>query len=430
MINIETSKKMHQEASLYLVDGVSSGIRKLSDPLLYFERADGPYFYDVDGNTFVDYALAWGPLILGSNHAGINKAVSEQLTKGYTFGAQHQLEIDLAKKMCDILPGVENVIFSNTGTEAVQAALRIARAKTGKNKIIKFEGHYHGWHNNVLVSYRQNDEQLGRTTATCGGQPTSEFADTLTLAWNDIDALTEALETYGHEIACVITEPLLANSGSCMPKDGYLEALIALCKQHEVVSIFDEVITGFRIALGGAREYFGIEPDLSVYAKAMAGGFTMSAVGGRKEMFDVLREGKTLHAGTYNGSLFNLAAAVATIHALSEPGTYERMHKIGYAIRASVEAGAQKLGLNVKTSGLGSVFSIHFQRDAVPESYRDMMGADTASYQQFKQCLLEQGILVLPDGRWYISAVHTDIELQKTLTAIEHALSTLSESSA
>ena len=349
MLNLETSKRMFAEASQYLVDGVSSGIRKLANPPLYFERADGPYYFDVDGNTYIDYTMAWGPTILGSNHPAINKAVTEQISKSYTLGAQHQLEIDLAKFMTEILPGVENVLFSNTGTEAVQAALRVARAATGKNKIVKFEGHYHGWDNNILVSYRPSEEQLGTTVPTCGGQPESEYSDTISLPWNDIDALRKTLEEHGDEIACVITEPILANSGSCMPKDGYLAELIALCKKHGVISIFDEVITGFRIALGGAREYFGLEPDLSVYAKAMAGGFTMSAVGGRREMFTALREGKTLHAGTYNGSSFNLAAALATIQTLAKSGTYDRMHEFGYTIRKCVEETCSELGISVAT---------------------------------------------------------------------------------
>ena len=288
--NIETSKYFHEQARRILVDGVSSGIRKWADPVLYFDRADGPFFYDIDGNKMLDYTLGWGPLIVGSNHEAVNRAVAAQLEKGYTFGAQHKGEIALAERITAVVPGVDQVIFSNTGSEAVQAALRIARVYTGRDRIVKFEGHYHGWPNNVLVSFHPLKEDLGKPSATCAGQPSREFEDTLVLPWNDLDALEKLFADQGSEIACVITEPILANSGCCMPGDGYLAGVIDLCKRYGALSIFDEVITGFRIALGGARAFFNLSPDLSVYAKAMAGGFPMAAVGGRAEVFDVLRE--------------------------------------------------------------------------------------------------------------------------------------------
>ena len=233
--------------------------------------------------------------------------------------------------MVEVLPGVDQVIFSNSGSEAVQAALRLARANTGRDKIVKFEGHYHGWLNNVLVSFHPTREQAGKRTPSVGGQPDNEYRDTLILPWNDREELEALFREKGDEIACVITEPILANSGSCMPDDGYLQKIVDLCRSSGAVSIFDEVITGFRIALGGAREYFGIHPDLSVYGKAMAGGFTMAAVGGREELFDVLRDGKTIHAGTYNGSSFNLAAALAAIGTLEETAPYPVCCSMGSA---------------------------------------------------------------------------------------------------
>ena len=230
--------------------------------------------------------------------------------------------MELARRLTELLPGVEQVILSNTGSEAVQAAFRLARAATGRSKILKFEGHYHGWLNNTLVSYHAPEAAMGplespHIVPACEGQPPSEYAETLVLPWNRLDLLEETFAEKGSEIAAVIAEPILANSGSIMPGEGYLEGLVDLCRRWGAVSIFDEVITGFRIALGGAREYFGLQPDLSVYAKALAGGFTLAAVGGRRGLFDVLREGKTIHAGTYNGSSINLAAGIATLNVLS-----------------------------------------------------------------------------------------------------------------
>jgi glutamate-1-semialdehyde 2,1-aminomutase len=424
-MNLTNSKANYEKACQVLAGGVSSGIRMWADPILYFSHANGPYFYDVDNQEYIDYTLAWGPLILGSNHPAINAAVSAQIQKSYTLGAQHQLEIDLATKLVSVLPGVDQMIFSNTGSEAVQAAIRIARATTGRNKIVKFEGHYHGWLNNILVSFHPPKEQLGIPSPTTQGQPESEYQDTLVLPWNDPDALKNLLETRGHEIACVITEPLLANSGSCVAQEGFLNTLVDSCRSAGVISIFDEVITGFRIALGGAREHFGVIPDLSVYAKAMAGGFTMGAVGGRKEIFDVLREGKAVHAGTYNGSSFNLAAALATVTTLEAEKPYEGMHQHGYAIRAKFEELAKQKGIPLITTGLGSVFSAHFGLTTAPLNYTDTLEIDADLYKRFRQSLLERGIHPLPDGRWYISAVHTEKELARTLEAIEKSFAEL-----
>lgn len=424
-MNLVNSKVYYEKACRVIPTGVSSSMRKNVDPILYFEKADGPYYYDVDGHEYIDYTLAWGPLILGSNNEAINKSVISQLSKSYTLGAQHELEIELAEKMVHLLPGVEQVLFSNTGTEAIQSAIRIARAYTGRIKIVKFEGHYHGWTNNVLVSYKPSADDLGKPSATCGGQPASEFADTLVLPWNDIDALKTLLSECGEEIACVITEPILVNSGSCMPQEDYLKQVIELCRQYGIVSIFDEVITGFRLALGGAREYFKLDPDLSVYAKAIAGGFTFSAIGGKIKIFDVLRNGTTIHAGTYNGASVNLAAANATLSELSKPGCFERMHKIGYAIRETIEREAQAADVQVITSGVGSFFSVHFGMETPPKNYADTMSADKEFYSRFRAEMLKRGVLLLPDSRWYIGASHSDTELEKTTIAIRESFQSL-----
>lgn len=422
-INSHQSDQLYERACQSIPDGVSSSMRKNVRPVLFFERADGPYFYDVDGNRYIDYTLAWGPLILGSNHPELNKAVTGQLGRGYTFGAQHRLEIELAEKLTEVLPSVEQVLFCNTGSEAVQGAIRIARAHTGRQKIVKFEGHYHGWLNNVLVSYKPSVSQLGSPSASCGGQPASEFSDTLVLPWNDLRTLEAIFLQYPEEVACVITEPILANSGSCMPNEGFLPGLIELCKKYGALSVFDEVITGFRIALGGAREYFNLLPDLSVYAKAIAGGFTMAAIGGKRSIFDVLRNRETIHAGTYNGSPVNLAAALATVGALSGPGQFEALHQYGYALRDYVAQQAQKNGFPLITSGTGSVFSIHFGLDRPPLNYTETLPTDMITYERFRLAMLKQGILLLPDGRWYVGISHGEAELEMTQKAISTVFS-------
>lgn len=417
------SDTLYRRSCKSLATGVSSGMRRNVTPVpLFFEKADGPYYYDVDGQKLLDYTLGWGPLIVGNNHPKINEAVTKQLQKAYAFGAQHRDEITLAESLVEVLPGVDQVIFSNTGTEAVQAALRIARAATRRNRFVKFEGHYHGWLNNVLVSYRPQGTDSFITEGTCGGQPESEFADTIVLPWNDLEALENVFQQYPSEIACVICEPILANSGSCMPQDGYLQGIVDLCQRHGAVSIFDEVITGFRIALGGAREYFDVQPDLSVYGKALAGGFSLSAVGGRKELFDVLRDGRTIHAGTYNGNPINIAAALATINILREPGKLKAMHSHGTAIRKCIEEAARLHDADLITSGVGTVFNVHFGVTIPPRDYRDTLKTNMETYGLFRNALLEHNVYTLPDGRWYVGAAHSDEELGLVTDAITEAM--------
>lgn len=417
------SAELYQRACQTLATGVSSSLRRyVTSPPLYIEKAEGPYFVDVDGMARVDYTLGWGPLIVGSNHQGINTAVAKQLEKGYSYGCQHIAEIELAELIVDSVPGIEQVIFSNTGTEAIQAAIRIARAHTGRDKILKFEGHYHGWLNNVLVSYRPKGEDTSQAQPTCGGQPASEYADTLVLPWNDLEALESLFELRGREIACVLTEPILANSGCCMPKAGYLKRLIELCREHCSISIFDEVITGFRIALGGAREHFGLQPDLSVYGKALAGGFTMSAVGGKAEMFEVLRDGRTIHSGTYNGTSFNIIAAIETIRELRKPGIYQQMQRHGIAVQEAIREAADSCGVPISINGVGSVFSVHLGVSQPPCDYREMLRTDMTLYGKFRQAMLIRGVQLLPDARWYVGAQHDDEALVQTIQAIEPSM--------
>jgi glutamate-1-semialdehyde 2,1-aminomutase len=422
------SVRLHEAARKVLATGVASGMRRRATPIpLYFERGDGPYFYDVDGRRLLDYTLAWGPLIVGSNHARLNAAIVEQLSRGYTFGAQHELELQVATLMTRIVPGLEQVIFSNTGSEAVQAALRIARAYTGRELILKFEGHYHGWMNNVLVSYHPAQGQPTETQPSSGGQPAAEYSQTIVLPWNDSAALEAAVATHSGQIACVITEPLLANSGSCEPLSGYLELIIDLCRRNGIVSIFDEVITGFRLALGGAREYYGLMPDLSVYGKALAGGFSLSAVGGRAEMFDVLRDGRTFHAGTYNGNPICLAAARATLEILATPGVFATMCEHGRRLRSALQAAADRHQLRMTISGADTVFSMHFGIDEPPRDYRETLRASADQYQRFQMAMLNQGVYLLPDGRWYVGASHDDAALAIAVEAINVSMRELAK---
>ena len=421
------SQELYQSACKVLATGVSSAMRRhVTTPPLYFERAEGPYFWDVDGHKYVDYTLAWGPLIVGSNHPHVNGAVTEQLSRAYAYGAQHELEIRLATQIIDLVPGVEQVIFSNSGSEAVQAALRIARAKTGRSKVVKFEGHYHGWMNNVLVSYHPTTGRPTETQPACGGQPASEYADTIVLPWNDLDVLRDLFESAGDQIAAVVTEPLLANSGSCEPQPGFLLGVVDICRHFGAVSIFDEVITGFRLARGGAREYYRVLPDLSVYGKALAGGFPLSAVGGRKEMFDVLRDGRTIHAGTYNGNPICLAAASATLEILADPKVFTGLHAHGSALQRAIVEAAGENDIQLLISGAPPVFNVHWGQSQRPLDYRQTLQSDQKQYTKFRMKMLDQGVYLLPDGRWYVGAAHDGTALEIAINAIRAAMSAAS----
>ena len=419
------SARRFARARQVLAGGVSSSFRAQVTPVLSFERGAGPYLYDADGHELLDYTLAWGLLIAGSCHPRINAAVRAQLERSYALGAGHEAEVRLAERLTQVLPGVERVTFASTGSEIVQVALRLARAATGRDKILKFEGHYHGWINNVLVSYHPGQGDVGAARPVpvlAGGQPAAEYADTLVAPWNDLDALRELFAEHGARIACVITEPLLANSGCCEPHPGYLSGMLEVAHAHGALVIFDEVITGFRLALGGAREYYGLSPDLSVYAKAIAGGFPLAAIAGSAAAFAPLLDGRTVHSGSNNGSPVAVAAALATLEVLAEPGTYGAMHAHGHAIRRHLEQEARRLGVQLVTCGAGSVFSIHFGLLQPPRCYADTLAADGAAYTRFRRSMLDRGIYLLPDGRWYVGATHSERELQRTLPAITTAL--------
>jgi glutamate-1-semialdehyde 2,1-aminomutase len=419
------SLERYQRAVQSLAGGVSSGLRRQARPYpLYFERGCGARVSDVDGNVYIDYGLAWGPLILGHAPAEIVAAVSAQLQRGFTFGAQHDLEIEVAEALTAVLPCAERVVFANSGTEIVQLALRLARAHTGRLRFVKFEGHYHGWDDSVLVSYHPTDEEIcaaGSSPIPVGqGQRTSEAV--LIAQWNDEDTLRVLFERYGEEIAAVICEPMLCNSGCIPPDPGFLEFLRNVTRDYGAVLIFDEVITGFRLGLSGAQGYYGVIPDLATYAKAVGAGLPLSVLGGRAEFMDRIAHGTVVHAGTLNGNPVVLAAAGRAIEILSRNngGIYSTMHQRGERLKQGLERILRDRGHAVVTQGCGTVFQFSFM-DRPARNYRDTLAANRAMYSDFALALLDEGVLVLPDGRWYISAIHDDASIDLTLAAAERA---------
>ncbi|HWR13434.1 MAG TPA: aspartate aminotransferase family protein [Terriglobales bacterium] len=421
------SLQRYERAQKTLAGGVSSGLRRAARPYpLYFSRGKGAHVEDVDGNVYTDYGLAWGPLILGQSPDEISEAVAEQLRHGITFGAQHDLEFEVAEQLTEIIPCADQVCFANSGTEIVQVALRLARAYTGRAKFVKFEGHYHGWEDSVLVSYHPTASQLSAgkivpAPVACG----QRAHDSVLIAqWNDRASVEQLFAEHAQQISAVICEPLLCNSGCIPAEPGFLEFLREITSQNGALLIFDEVITGFRLHLQGAQGVYGVAPDLATYAKAVGGGLPFSVLAGRKEFMSLIAEGTVVHAGTLNGNPVVLAAAKATLDLLSKNNgsVYKDLEKLGSRLRDGIEIRLRERGYSVVTSGAGAVFHVSFM-ERPARCYRDMLNADTRQYSDFALALLDEGVLVLPDGRWYCSTAHTVEDIDATLHAVDRALS-------
>ncbi|GAC1565606.1 MAG: glutamate-1-semialdehyde 2,1-aminomutase [Ktedonobacteraceae bacterium] len=420
--------ELYARARLSLARGVSSSFRADVKPEpLFVDHGLGAYLVDADGQQYLDFTLAWGPLILGHSHPAIIRAVQAQLARGCTFGAQHELEIRVAERIQAAVPCADLITFSNSGSEAVLVALRLARAYTGRPKILKFEGHYHGWTDSVLISYHPSLADAGPYDAPhlvpgTHGQSLAALSDVLVLPWNNLEALEQALQRNTTELAAVIMEPVMCNSGMVEPVAGYLEAVRAMTQRYGVLLIFDEVITGFRLALGGAQEAYGVIPDIAVYAKAVAGGFPLSVIAGQQAVMDLIANGTVQHSGTYNGNPISLAAAEATLEQLSQSGIYEHLNALGRLLAHGARAILARYQQPAKVHQVGPMMQILFTEQHKLDDYRAVAACDVTVSDALVQELRAQGVLVLPDGRWYLSAVHTDEDVQAALLALEHSL--------
>lgn len=422
----EKSFELWQRSAHSLAGGVSSGLRRSARPFpLFFHHGAGSRLVDVDGNSYLDYTLGWGPNILGNAPAEVVDSIREALGRGLTFGAQHELEAEVAEMLTRTIPCADRVCFSNSGTEIVQVALRLARAATGRSKFIKFEGHYHGWDDSVLQSYHPQADQL----YTNPPQPISEgmgqlpAANTVIAQWNDRESVLRAFENHRGEISALLCEPLMCNNGCIAPEPGFLEFLRSITLEHGALLIFDEVITGFRLGLAGAQGYYGVTPDLATYAKAVGAGTPLSVLAGSEQYMQLIETGQVVHAGTLNGNLIALAAARASLAFLQRENgaVYNTMMNHGERLRDGVQSLLREAGHSVRTAGVGTVFHIAFVEEQ-PKNYRDLLRSDKRKYSDFVLALLDEGILPLPDGRWYISTAHTAGDVDETLAAVARVL--------
>ncbi len=413
--NFPESERMSAVARRYIPGGVNSNVR-LDGPPLFFSRGEGAWLWDVDGNDYVDYLLGQGPAFLGHAPADIATAVEEASRLGMVFGAQHPLEVEAATRMFEALRWPEMIRFGSSGTEMVQVALRSARAATDRSKFIRFEGHYHGWLDNVLV--KVGDDAAEPASA---GQLASHLEDGILLPWNDLEALTAALERHEGEVAAVLMEPMMINAGAIEPETGYLEEVRKLCDDHDVVLIFDEIITGFRIALGGASERYRVTPDLATYGKAMAGSWPVAAVAGSAELMEPFGTGEVNQSGTFNANVMGMAAVTATLRHLADDPPYEQLERVGTTLMEGLRKLGEASGLPLQVQGLPMAFHVSFGDGAVTD-YRSLQTRDADRYRKLADALVAEGVWVARRGVWYVSAAHGEEEVEVTLERAEAAL--------
>lgn len=425
------SRDLYERSKKSLAGGVSSSIRAGDKPFpLFFDRGSGSRIVDADNNEYIDYVLGRGPLILGHSHTEVLKAVRQQLSRGQIFAGQHELEIRASETIQRIVPCAELVRYSNSGSEAVHAALRLARAFTGRQKVIKFEGHYHGWLDNILFSFDPSPEAAGPpespfTVPESSGQPQCDKTNMIVLPWNNVEALEKTVAQLGSEIAAIIMEPVMCNSGVSMPQAGYLASVRGICDRHGIVLIFDEVITGFRLSLRGAQGYFGVTPDLAIFGKAMASGFPLGCLAGRRHVMQLIAEGKVVHSGTFNSNPVTMAAALKTLELLEkdEGAILKKLQNSGQHLIEGIRSAAKDRHIPLVVQGHGSIFFVGFQAEhngnqMVISDYRQTLATNQKLYERFVCAMLDKGVRLIPGGKWFLSGAHTEEDIERTVRAV------------
>jgi glutamate-1-semialdehyde 2,1-aminomutase len=425
---LKTKPSLAEEAELYIPGGVNSSTRAL-DPPIVWSTAHGSKLVDTEGNEYIDYHAAFGPIVLGHNHPAVNRGVQEALQAVDLIGAGvTELEIRLAAKLVKHIPSAEKVLLCNSGSEATYSAVRLARAVTGRKKLIKFQGCYHGWHDYLCMNVISPPEKLGQYDPGSAGMLEESVRHTIVLNFNRIEEVEETLRREKDQIAAIILEPIPHNIGCVLPKRVFLEGLRELADLHGVVLIFDEVITGFRHGLGGYQKYCGITPDLTTLAKSMANGYPCAALCGKKELMDRFQtaRGDVFFAGTYNGHPVGTAAALATIEELEDGRVHDHLFRLGEMAARELSGILERRGIRAHVAQFGSVFVPYFMEPPV-ESYTDLLRNDTARDLRFRKAMVQRRIFMLPLAlkRNHVSASHTPEDIAKTLEAADQVLKTM-----
>lgn len=424
------SEKLFEAAQKHIPGGVNSPVRAfkgVGGTPVFFDHAKGAYAYDADGNRYIDYVGSWGPMILGHNAEVVLDALKIQMEKGLSFGAPTAVEIEMAEAVCKLVPSMDMVRMVNSGTEATMSAIRLARGYTGRDKIVKFEGCYHGHADSLLVKAGSGMLTLGVPTSP--GVPASVAEHTLTLDYNNLDSVRECFAKYGDQIACVIIEPVAGNM-NCIPGEkSFLQGLSEICTLHGSVLIFDEVMSGFRVALGGAQEYYGITPDMTCLGKIIGGGLPVGAFGGKREIMEYLAPlGPVYQAGTLSGNPLAMAAGLAMLKAIQKPGFHKQLTDRVEQLLAGFKAAADKHGVPFAYNNVGAMFGIFFTELKEVKSFRDVADhCDTGRFNKFFHGMLKEGIYLAPSAfeAAFMSIAHSEDDIAATIAATDKVMATL-----
>ncbi len=428
MKQFSRSERLFREAQRYLPGGVNSPVRAfkaVGGTPLFIKRGQGSKIYDEDGNEFIDYVCSWGPLILGHSHPQVVKAIKKAAERGSSFGAPTELETTLARMVCEAMPSMEMVRFVNSGTEATMSAIRLARAFTGRNKLVKFAGCYHGHSDGLLTEAGSGMATLGIPSSP--GVPATVTSDTLVTPYNNLKAVEQLFNNFTSEIAAVIIEPIAGNMGIVLPKPGFLEHLRGLTREYGALLIFDEVITGFRVAYSGAQEIYGITPDLTCLGKIIGGGLPIGAYGGRKDIMEMVAPlGPVYQAGTLAGNPVAMTAGVETLNILSQSKVYDQLERKSSLLEKGIIQAASKAKIGIQLPRVGSMFTIFFTKEPVTD-YETAANADTELYTRFFHQMLSHGVY-LPPSQFeaaFVSLAHGDEDIQATVDTASKAFNSL-----
>ncbi len=416
------SDNLFEQAKAVIPGGVNSPVRAFNgvggNPI-FFSKGEGAYLFDVDDKKYIDYVASWGPMILGHANQAVIGAVKKTLEKGLGFGAPTQIETTLAEKVCELVPSIELVRMVSSGTEATMSAIRLARGYTSRDKIVKFEGCYHGHSDSLLVKAGSGALTLGIPTSP--GVPAALAEYTLTLEYNNIDQVREVLSDVGSEVACIIVEPVAGNMNCIPPVDGFLQGLRTVCDEHGIVLIFDEVMTGFRVALGGAQAYYDVKPDLTTLGKVIGGGLPVGAFGGKREIMEYIAPlGPVYQAGTLSGNPMSMSAGLAMLNALSaDPDFYQNLGKKVQRLTDGILAQAKANNIGMTANVVGGMFGIFFTDSNKVTNFNETSQCDVERFKKFYHLMLEEGIYMAPSAyeAGFVSSAHTDEDIQATIDA-------------
>ncbi|PAU77089.1 glutamate-1-semialdehyde-2,1-aminomutase [Halovibrio salipaludis] len=423
------SDTLFEQASQYIPGGVNSPVRAfkgVGGTPIFFKQAEGAYLWDEDDKRYIDYVGSWGPMILGHAAPAVIEAIRDQLTHGTGYGAPSSTETAMARKICEMVPSVDMVRMTNSGTEATMSAVRLARGYTGRDRILKFEGNYHGHVDSLLVKAGSGALTLGQPNSP--GIPKALAEQTLTATFNDLESVETIFQEYGSEIAGIIVEPVAGNMNCVPPVAGFLEGLREICDRHGSVLIFDEVMSGFRVAPGGAQERYGVTPDLTALGKIIGGGLPVGALGGRRDIMSHLAPlGPVYQAGTLSGNPLAMRAGLATLEGLSQPGFHDQLEQRTRKLMDGFAAIADKHGIPLKVQGAGGMFGLFFTDQPEVTRFEHVVNCDTERFGRFFHAMLEQGVYLAPAAfeAGFVSGAHTEADIEATLQAADKAMAQL-----